>query len=156
MKRSVWLIYLVSSEISNSAIIHSSILQELTYLKKTKKKQRISKLICNDMSGSCLGLLKIKIFWNQDYDVIISFQTSPTKCYHVIQNILYMWSCHKSFVTLAFLWKKFSERQFYKYLTRKINFFDGYSSEPLVTSEVNSSVLPIQGQSRCTAISLRT
>ena len=65
MKRSIWLIYLVSSEISNSAIIHSSILQELTYLKK--KKQRISKLICNDMSRRCLGLPKIKIFWNQDF-----------------------------------------------------------------------------------------
>ena len=31
------------------------------------------------MSGRCLGLLKIKIFWNQDYDVIISLHDFTNK-----------------------------------------------------------------------------
>ena len=35
-----------------------------------------------------LGLLKIMVFWNKDYDVIISVQTSPTKFYYVTQIIL--------------------------------------------------------------------
>ena len=35
-----------------------------------------------------LGLLKIKVFLNKGYDVIIPVQTSPTKLYHVTQIIL--------------------------------------------------------------------
>ena len=33
-----------------------------------------------------------------------------------------MWSCRQSLVTLAFLWKKLSELQFYKDLTRRNSF----------------------------------
>ena len=39
--------------------------------------------------------------------------TSPTKFYHVIQIILYMCSCDQSLVTVAFLWEKLSQPQFY-------------------------------------------
>ena len=49
--------------------------------------------------------------------------TSPTKFYQVIQIILYMCSCDQSLVTLAFLWEKLSQPQFYKDLTRKTAFF---------------------------------
>ena len=35
-----------------------------------------------------LGLLKIKIFWNQGYYVIISVYDISTKFYHVTQIIL--------------------------------------------------------------------
>ena len=35
-----------------------------------------------------LGLLKIEIFWNKGYDVIILTMTSATKLYHVIQLLL--------------------------------------------------------------------
>ena len=53
--------------------------------------------------------------------------TSPTKFYHVNQIILQMWSCDQSLVTVAFLWEKLSQPQFYKDLTRKIPFFEGWS-----------------------------
>ena len=36
-------------------------------------------------------------------------------------------SCDQSLVTLAFLWKKLSQPQFYKDLTRKTAFFEGWS-----------------------------
>ena len=35
-----------------------------------------------------LGLLKIKLFLNEVYDVIFLSMTSPTKVYHVTQVIL--------------------------------------------------------------------
>ena len=38
-----------------------------------------------------------------------------------------MWSCDQSLVTVAFLREKLSQPQFYKVLTRKIEFFDGWS-----------------------------
>ena len=35
------------------------------------------------------GILKITLFWNKGYDIILSVDdTSPTKFYHVIQIIL--------------------------------------------------------------------
>ena len=52
---------------------------------------------------------------------------SPTKFYHVIQIILQMCSCDQSLVTVAFLWEKLSQPQFYKDLTRKTAFFEGWS-----------------------------
>ena len=38
-----------------------------------------------------------------------------------------MSSCDQSLVTAAFLWEKLSQPQFYKDLTRKIAFFEGWS-----------------------------
>ena len=38
-----------------------------------------------------------------------------------------MCSCDQSLVTLAFLWSKLSQPQFYKYFTRKTAFFEGWS-----------------------------
>ena len=38
-----------------------------------------------------------------------------------------MWSCDQSLVTLAFLWEKLSIPQFYKDLTRKTAFLEGWS-----------------------------
>ena len=73
------------------------------------------------------GFLKITVFWNNAYDVIISVKTSSTKFYHVIQILLYMCSCDQSLAILAFLWKKLSQPQFYKELNRKIAFFEGWS-----------------------------
>ena len=35
-----------------------------------------------------LSILKIKVFWNKGYDVIILSMTSLTKFYHVTQIIL--------------------------------------------------------------------
>ena len=40
--------------------------------------------------------------------------TSPTKFHHMTQIILYMWSCDQSYVTVARLWEKLSQPQFYK------------------------------------------
>ena len=36
-----------------------------------------------------LGLLKLKVFWNKGYDVMILSMTSPTKFSHVTQIILW-------------------------------------------------------------------
>ena len=69
----------------------------------------------------------LKVFWNKGYDVIISVTTSPAKLYHVIQIILQMCSCDQSLVTVAFLWEKLSQPQFYKDLTRKTTFFERWS-----------------------------
>ena len=52
---------------------------------------------------------------------------SPTKFYDMIQIILWMCSFDQSLVTLAFLWEKLSKPQFYKDLTRKTVFFEGWS-----------------------------
>ena len=52
--------------------------------------------------------------------------TSLTKFYHVIPIRLKMCPCDQSLVTLAFLWEKLSQPQFYKDLTRKTNFFEGW------------------------------
>ena len=55
-----------------------------------------------------LGLLKINVFWNKVYDIIISVHDVTKKIYLVTQIILLMWSCDQSLVTLAFLWEKLS------------------------------------------------
>ena len=60
------------------------------------------------MSGKIAGLLKIKVFWNKGYDVIIISMMSPTKYYQVIQIILQMWPCDQILVTVSFLWEKLS------------------------------------------------
>ena len=52
---------------------------------------------------------------------------TPPKIYHVIQIILYMCSCDQSLVTVALLWEKLSQPQFYKDLTRNTAFFEGWS-----------------------------
>ena len=54
------------------------------------------------------GLLKIKIFQNKAYDVIINDYDVTKKFHYVTQIILSMWSCDQSLVTLASLWEKLS------------------------------------------------
>ena len=71
-----------------------------------------------------LGLLKIKIFWNEGFDVIISVHDVSNKRN---SNYMHMWSYDQSLVTLAFLWKKLSWSQFYKNWTGKTTFFEGWS-----------------------------
>ena len=53
--------------------------------------------------------------------------TSSTKLCHMTQIILSMWSRDQSLVTLAFVYEKLSQPQFYKDLTRKTDLFDGWS-----------------------------
>ena len=52
--------------------------------------------------------------------------TSTIKFCHMTQIILWMWSCDQSLVTLAFVYEKLSQPQFYKDLTRKTAFFEGW------------------------------
>ena len=73
------------------------------------------------------GLLKITVSWNKGYDVSFLSMTSPTKIYHVIQIILPMCSCDQSLITVAFLWEKLSQPQFYKDFTKKTAFFEEWS-----------------------------
>ena len=75
-----------------------------------------------------LGFLKITV--KVEIKVMTSQflpMTSPAKFCHAIQIILYMCSCDQSLVTLAFLWKKLSQPQLYKDLTRRTAFFEEWS-----------------------------
>ena len=55
-----------------------------------------------------LGLLTIKLFWNKDYDVIISVSDVTNKILSRGSNfIIDVWSCDQSLVTPEFLWEKF-------------------------------------------------
>ena len=71
---------------------------------------------------STLDLLEIKIFWEKDYGATTFVYGVTNKFLHVAQIILQMWSCDHS---LVFLWEKL--HQFYKNLTRKPTFFEGWS-----------------------------
>ena len=54
-------------------------------------------------------ILKIKLFWNEGYDVIISVQDVTNKNSLRESNyIVDMLSCGQSLVTLAFLWENLS------------------------------------------------
>ena len=55
-----------------------------------------------------LGLVEIRVFWKKGYDVIVFVHDVTKNFYHVIQIILYMWSCDQSLVTVAYLWEKLS------------------------------------------------
>ena len=70
-------------------------------------------------------LLKILVFWNKGYDVIIPVDDVTNKIFHVVQIILEVCSCDQGLVTVAFLWEKLSQPQFYKDLTRKTAFTKG-------------------------------
>ena len=74
-----------------------------------------------------LGLLKVKVFWNKDYDVIISVCDVTKKFLSRDLNYIVDVVCDQSLVTSAFLWEELSEPQFYKDLTRKTSFFEGCS-----------------------------
>ena len=67
-------------------------------------------------------LLKVTTFWNKSYDVIISVDDVSNK-------ILSCDSIHidKKLVSVAFLWEKLSQLQFYKDFTRKTVFIEGWS-----------------------------
>ena len=57
-------------------------------------------------------LLKITVFWNKGYDVIIPVDDVTNKILSRDSNyIIDVWW---SFVTLAFLWEKLSQPQCYK------------------------------------------
>ena len=73
------------------------------------------------------GLLKITVFWNKGYGVIILVDDVTNKFYHVVQIILYMCSCNQSLVTVAFVWAKLPQPQFCKDMTRKTASFEGWS-----------------------------
>ena len=49
------------------------------------------------------GLLKIRIFGNKGYDVMISVHDVNNKFLLCIQTILQMWSCDLKLVTVAFV-----------------------------------------------------
>ena len=73
------------------------------------------------------GLLKITVFWSKEYDIIISADDVTNKILSRDSNYTVDVSCDQSLVTAAFLWEKLSQHQFYKDLTRKTAFFEGWS-----------------------------
>ena len=71
------------------------------------------------------ALLKIKVFWNKGYDVIIPVDDVTSKILSHDSNYIvdvFMWP---NLVTVAFLLEKLSQPQFYKDLTRKTAFLSG-------------------------------
>ena len=67
-------------------------------------------------------LLKITTFWNKSYDVIISVDDVSNKILSC--DSIYI---DKKLVSVAFLWEKLSQLQFYKDFTRKTVFIEGWS-----------------------------
>ena len=63
------------------------------------------------------SLFEITVFSNKGYDVIIFVDDFNRKFYHVIQIKLCMCSCDQGLATVAFVWEKLSQPQFYKDLT---------------------------------------
>ena len=81
-------------------------------------------ILMTSVKMATLGLLKLNVFWNKDYDIIIFVHDVSNKFYYVTKIILYMPSFDQSLVTLALLWEKLSQPQFYKDLTRRNTFFE--------------------------------
>ena len=79
------------------------------------------------------GLLKITVFWNKGYDVIISVDDVTNKILSRDSNYIvdvFMWP---NLVTLVFLCKKLSQSQFYKDLIRKPHFLrSGLGSSSII------------------------
>ena len=71
------------------------------------------------------GLLKITVFWNKGYEVIISVNDVTNKILWHGSNYIVDALMWLKFVTVAFLWEKLSQPQFYKDLTRKTAFLRG-------------------------------
>ena len=81
------------------------------------------------------GLLKITIFWNKAYDVIVSVDEVKNKFLARDLNYIvdvFMCSCDQSLVTVAFLSEKLSKPQFYKDLTTKTVFLRGGLGSSLI------------------------
>ena len=70
------------------------------------------------------GLLKITVFLNKGYDVIISVDDVTSKVLSRDSNYIVDVFCDQSLLTIAFLWEKLSRSQFYKDLTKN-HFFEG-------------------------------
>ena len=73
------------------------------------------------------GLLKITVFWNKGCGIIISVDDVTNKISSCDSNYIvdvFMWP---KLVTIAFLWERLSQPQFYNDLTRKAGFFEGWS-----------------------------
>ena len=69
------------------------------------------------------GFLKITVFWNKGYDIIIPVDEVTSKI--LSRGLNYV--VDKILVTLTFLWEKLSEPHFYKDLTKKHAFFESWS-----------------------------
>ena len=70
------------------------------------------------------GLLKITVFLNKGYDVLISVNDVTSKVLSRDSNYIVDVFCDQSSLTIAFLWEKLSRSQFYKDLTKN-HFFEG-------------------------------
>ena len=72
-----------------------------------------------------LDLLKINVFYNKGYDIIIPVSDLTNKILSHGSNYTVKRSYDQNLITLAFLWGKLSKPQFYKDFTRKTPFFEG-------------------------------
>ena len=71
------------------------------------------------------GLLKITVFWNKGYDVIISVDDVTNKILSRDSNYIVDVVMWPKFGNFRILWEKLSQPQFYKDLTRKTAFLRG-------------------------------
>ena len=53
-----------------------------------------------------LGLLKIRVFWNKVFDVVISAHDVTNKFLSLDSNYIIDMACDQSLVTVSFLWEK--------------------------------------------------
>ena len=53
-----------------------------------------------------LGLLKIRVFWNKVFDVVISTHDVTNKFLSLDSNYIIDMACDQSLVTVSFLWEK--------------------------------------------------
>ena len=72
---------------------------------------------------AALGFLKITVFWNKGYDATIPVDDVTNRILwggsnHIVY--VFMWPAFGN--SLAFLWEKLSQPQFYKDLTRETAF----------------------------------
>ena len=72
------------------------------------------------------GLLKITVFLNKGYDVVISVDDVTKKVLSRDSNYIVDVFSDQSLLTIAFLWEKLSRPQFYKDSTEN-GFFEGWS-----------------------------
>ena len=73
------------------------------------------------------GLIKITTFWNKGHHVIIPDNDVTSKILSCDLSYIVHVSMWPSFLILAFLWETLSQPQFYKGLSKKTTFFEGWS-----------------------------
>ena len=63
-------------------------------------------ILMMSVKTATLGLLKIRVFWNKVFDVVISAYDVTNKFLSLDSNYIIDMACDQSLVTVSFLWEK--------------------------------------------------